>query len=98
MCLCVTEFPVSASRVCVCGWRAGGNFSWSALTPLVQRAFSFARIPSSCYAALHALCDDKQGAHAGKGCEGCVGREHGVELAAAKCTAAETELWCDGVA
>ena len=92
VCLC--------ARVCVCPcrWWAGGNFSWSALTPMVQRDASFARIPFSCYAALHALCDDKQGAHAGKGCSGCVGQEHGPELKAAKCSAADTELWCDGVA
>ena len=78
------------------GWHAGGNFSWSALTPMVQRDVNFAKIDATCYAALHTLCDNSKGDHAGEGCYSCVSDKHDRELQAAKCTASDTELWCDG--
>ena len=78
------------------GWHAGGKFSWSALTPMVQCDVNFAKIDATCYAALHALCDESKGGHAGEGCYSSVGDKHD-ELQTAKCTPSDTQVWCDGV-
>ena len=64
---------------------------------MVQRDVNFAKIDANCYAALHALCDDSKGGHAGQGCSKCVGEHHAAELQAANCTPSDTQLWCDGV-
>ena len=49
-----------------------GNFSWAAMTPMVQRDIALAEISGQCYRQLHALCDDEHGGHRGKKCSECV--------------------------
>ena len=74
----------------------GGEFSWEALVPMVERDATLAKIGAKCYTQLQGLCGaEKTLVKKGDRCGQCLVKK-GKELSAAGCTNADTAVWCAG--